>query len=185
MITTENNTYIVDGYEFESETEAREAQREESYIMTMKSKLNFRNSSDMLKVYQRLVDKQVFHTPVGIQFLSEFREYLIGDGEQPEDAVPAVKVKRRQGMTRSQREQFEFLQADNQNYARQKKYYLITIFVLAAVIILMFVITALNPNVGYINTENKILNKYAQWEEELTEREKLLDEREAQMTTGN
>jgi hypothetical protein len=41
--------------------------------------------------------------------------------------------------------------------------------------------SSLNPNVGYINTENKILNRYASWEEELTEREERIREREAEL----
>ena len=173
MITTENNTYIVAGYEFESEKDAKEAEREQHNIMALKSKMDFKNMDTMVSLYNRLVEKNVFHTPVGLQFLSEFRDYLIGDGGQEESTVPAVKVERRQGMTR--------LQNENQKISNQRRYYIIAIAALVLVIIIMFVITALNPNVGYINTENKILNQYAEWEERLTEREKALNEREAQM----
>lgn len=181
MITTENNTYIVAGYEFESEKDAKEAEREQHNIMALKSKMDFKNMDTMVSLYNRLVEKNVFHTPVGLQFLSEFRDYLIGDGGQEESTVPAVKVERRQGMTRVQQEQMEFLQNENQKISNQRRYYIIAIAALVLVIIIMFVITALNPNVGYINTENKILNQYAEWEERLTEREKALNEREAQM----
>ncbi len=183
MITTENNTYIVAGYEFESERDAKEAEREQRNIMTLKSKINFDNTNDMVKLYIRLADKQVFHTPVGIQFLFEFREYLIGEAEQEESEIPTIKVERRQGMTRLQKEKLEFLQTENKKITSQRKYYLITIGALIVIIVIMFVITALNPNVGYINTENKILNQYAEWEERLTERERQLNDREAELNS--
>lgn len=183
MLTTENNTYIVAGYEFESERDAMEAEREQNNIMTLKSKINFNNTNDMIKLYARLVDRQVFRTPVGIQFLSEFRDYLIGEAGQEESEVPNIKVEHRRGMSRLQKEQLEFLQEENKKITGQRKYYLITIGALIAMIVIMFIITALNPNVGYINTENKILNQYAEWEEQLSQREKQLNEREAELNS--
>ncbi len=181
MLTTENNTYIVDGYEFESERDARDAEREQHNIMALKSKIDFHDTNHMVKLYNRLIEQQVFHTPVGIQFLAEFREYLIGDAGQAEADIPTIPVERRQGMTRLQREQLEFLQTENKKISNQRRYYLITIGALIVMIVIMFIITALNPNVGYINTENKILNQYAEWEEELTQREQQLNEREAEL----
>lgn len=183
MDITEHNTYIVAGYEFESERDAKEAEREQHNIMALKSKIDFHNTNDMVKLYVRLIEKQVFHTPVGIQFLSEFREYLIGEAGQEEAGIPAVKVERRQGMTRLQREKLEFLEEENKKNAARRKYYFITIGALIVVIVTMFIITALNPNVGYINTENKILNRYAEWEEQLSEREKQLNDREAELNS--
>ena len=181
MDRTERNTYLIAGYEFESEQDALEAEREQQNILTLKSKIDFTNSEAMLKLYQRLIEKQVFKTVVGIGFLSEFREYLLGEAGYEETYVPMVYVEHRQGMSRIQREQMEYLKENNRKMTDQRKYYFITIAVLGVLILVMLVIAALNPNVGYINTENKILNQYAEWEERLTEREKALNDREAEL----
>jgi hypothetical protein len=183
MNTTEQNTFVVAGFEFESERDARDAEREQQNIMTLKSKIDFNNTEDLVKLYQRLVERKLFRTPVGYQFLSEFREYLVGEGGQPEESIYAVYVEQKKTISRAQQEQLKYLQDANQKLEHQKKYYLISIAALIALVLLMFVITALNPNVGYINTENKILNQYSEWEERLTEREKELNEREAQMNS--
>lgn len=189
MVKTERNTYIVAGYEFETEGDANEASREEQNILHLKSKVDFTNTESMKALYQRLVDKQVFKTPVGLQFLAEFRDYLVGEAHVPEEEVPSVKVEHKRGMTRLQKEQLEYLQVENEQLKNRRKYYFITIGILAAIIVVMLAIAALNPNVGYINTENKILNRYAEWEERLTERERKLNEREAELlqdtSTGN
>ena len=179
MEKTDHNTYIVAGYEFETESDGNEAAREEQNILHLKSKIDFKNTEARKKLYQRLVEKQVFSTPVGLQFLAEFRDYLIGEAGVNEEEVPPVKVEHKKGMSRLQKEQMEYLQTDNERMANQRKYYFIAIGALIAVIVVMLAIAALNPNVGYINTENKILNRYAEWEERLTERERKLNEREA------
>jgi len=49
------------------------------------------------------------------------------------------------------------------------------------IIVGMFIIAAVNPNVGYINTENKILNKYSAWQEDLERREAAVKEKEEQL----
>ena len=57
----------------------------------------------------------------------------------------------------------------------------ITIVALIFIIVGMFIIAAVNPNVGYINTENKILNKYSAWQEDLERREAAVKEKEEQL----
>lgn len=185
MVKTDHNTYIVAGYEFETEGDANEASREEQNILHLKSKIDFKNTDAMKVLYRRLVEKQVFSTPVGLQFLAEFRDYLVGEAGLPEEEIPSVKVEHKRGMSRLQKEQMEYLQAENERMTNQRRYYYITIGALIAVIVVMLAIAALNPNVGYINTENKILNKYAEWEERLTERERKLNEREAELMNSS
>lgn len=173
--------YNVGGFRFESYKDAQEALKEQQNIATLKSKIDFRQTNDMLELYQRLVEKKVFKTPIGYQFLGEFREYLAEELKLEAPELPLVYVETRRGITRSQQEQLEFLQNENQKLEASKKKSVVAIVILAAIIIAMFVITALNPNVGYINTENKILNRYASWEEELTEREARIREREQEL----
>ena len=64
-----------------------------------------------------------------------------------------------------------------------KKRMAIVIAALAVMVLSMFVIAAVNPNVGYINTEKKILNKYSAWEEDLKQREQAIKEKEEQFST--
>ena len=55
---------------------------------------------------------------------------------------------------------------------------MIIIVLLVCLVAGMFMMIAFSDNIGYINTENKILDKYCKWEEELKEKENELKERE-------
>ncbi|MBP3507079.1 MAG: hypothetical protein J6K43_11855 [Lachnospiraceae bacterium] len=172
-------------FQFENLRDAQEALREQRNINALKEKIDFTKTKDMLELYQRLVEKKAFKTPVGYQFLGEFREYLADELKLDDSELPYVYIENRKGMSRAQQEQLEFLQTENQKLERSRHKSLILIGVLIFLIVSMFIITVLNPNVGYINTENKILNRYAGWEEELTEREARIREREAELEITN
>ncbi|MBO5237554.1 MAG: hypothetical protein J6B50_02095 [Lachnospiraceae bacterium] len=172
-------------FQFENLRDAQEALREQRNINALKEKIDFTKTKDMLELYQRLVEKKAFKTPVGYQFLGEFREYLADELKLDDSELPYVYIENRKGMSRAQQEQLEFLQTENQKLERSRHKSLILIGVLIFMIVSMFIITVLNPNVGYINTENKILNRYAGWEEELTQREARIRERERELEITN
>lgn len=179
--TPVDDELIVSGFQFDNFRDAQEAIREQRNIAALKSKIDFTQTDDMVELYHRLVERKVFKTPVGYQFLGEFREYLVEELKMEEQEVPYIYVESTQGISRMQREQLEFLQNENIQLEQRKRKFVIAIGVLTTMIIAMFLITIFNPNVGYINTENKILNRYAAWEEELTRREAQVREREAEL----
>ena len=57
----------------------------------------------------------------------------------------------------------------------------IVIVALILMVVGMFVIAVINPNAEYVNTENKVLNKYSAWEEDLKQREQAVKEKEEQL----
>ena len=171
----------VGGFLFEDYKDAQEAFREQRNVRALKDKIDFEQTEEMAALYNKLIEGRVFKTPIGLKFLGEFREFLVEDVEMPEADVPLIYVLPSKGMPRAKKEQLEFLLQENQKMESDRRKYIISIIALIVVILAMFAITVLNPNVGYINTENKILNRYASWEEELTRREAELREREAQL----
>lgn len=177
----EEQALIVGGFLFDSYKDALEALREQKNVNALKDKMDLNHPEEVAALYIRLVERKVFKTLVGLQFLSEFREYLVEDLHMNEADIPYIYVLPSTGFPRAKQEQLEFLQNENQKMEVEKRKYLIAVFVLIGVIIAMFVITVLNPNVGYINTENKILNRYAGWEEDLSRREAQIREREAEL----
>lgn len=171
----------VGGFLFDDYRDAKEALREQNNIERLKEKINFDQPEELSALYDRLVKEQVFKTPIGLQFLGEFREYLVDEMNIPQQEVPLIYVLPSNGMPRGKQEQLELLTKENQRLEIARRKYLISVIALALVIAIMFAITVLNPNVGYINTENKILNRYAAWEEDLTRREAELRAREAEL----
>lgn len=181
LAETGEDDLIVGGFQFDSTADAQNAQREQQNIETLKSRIDLTNEENMLALYCKLAEKRVFHTPIGFQFLGEFREFLVDELNMDGKELPLIYVAPSRGLPYSQMKQLEFLQNENRRISEHGRRYQITIGVLIAMIVAMFLITLFNPNVGYINTENKILNRYAGWEEDLTRREAQIREKEAEL----
>lgn len=177
----DNTVKTVGGYAFAAERDAQLAEREQHNIDALKGKMNLEHVTELETLYCRLAEKRVFKTPVGYQFMGEFREYLVNDLKLEDEKIPYVPVEVLRGPNRKQREQMEQLQAENDKLSVSQKKYQIGLWICIVLIVAMIVVTVLNPNVGYINTENKILNRYSAWEEELTQREKAVKEKEAEL----
>lgn len=172
---------LVAGYEFATIREAQEARKELRNIQALKEKIDFNKKKDVFEIYKRLVEKRAFRTPVGLQFMGEFRDYLIDTMKYREEDVPYIQAPSGNGRFREEQEEFRLLQTENESFRKKYRYAIATIIALVVVVLTLFIITALNPNVGYINTENKILNRYAGWEEELTNREKEIQQKEEEL----
>ena len=114
---------------------------------------------------------------MSIAFLKEIRETLIGSGMFTDDQIRPVpllpearKMKKRADDQKRSRERILLEHATKQNTILK-----IVTFFLSALVIIMFVITLLGERSPLaVRYEEQILNKYAAWADELTEREKLL-----------
>lgn len=177
----EENQLRVGGYEFATLREAEEAKKELRNIQALKGKIDFNKKKDVLAIYRRLVDKKAFRTAVGLQFMGEFRDYLVDNMNCKEEDIPYIQAPSSNGRFREEQERVELLQTDNEGLQKKNRYMRIAIVAFVIIILGMFAIAAWNPNVGYINTENKILNRYASWEEELTNREKQIQQKEKEL----
>lgn len=193
--------YKVGNYEFETQTQAQVAQKEAEGIRYIRSQTNMDDPDVVLQLYNRLILKEVFVTPVGFDFLRQLQEYLntipyiknedilpipvyrpeLVEEEDPEQerAVKARAEKRR----RKKEKEFR-AQQKRKNRDYHGAYVVSTFFavVFALVIAGMFAITYLSDdNVTILNYENAIIDKYEDWQQSLDERERQLDERESEL----
>lgn len=168
----------IEGFYFEDEAVGRQALREYTYIGKMKDRVAALRPEDLKEFYHKLIDKRIFKTQIGYTYLYEIRSTLVdnchfSDDELEEIVIPAEEVQKEEKPEKAEKLTEEIL-----GLKRTKKLLTAAVVVLLCVIAGFFVILAMNQNIGYINTENKILNKYAGWQEELDAREQALDERE-------
>lgn len=176
-----DNHLIVDGFQLPSESEAQLALKEKENIEIIKNRLDMTNGSAVYQIYEKLIQRDMFKTIVGYSFLHELRHLLVTEFMYNEEDLSIVVLPR----------QFEFEQLNERNKGvlesktneliQTKKRMQIVIFALAFMVIAMFVIAAVNPNAGYINVENKVLNKYAAWQEDLEQREQIIKEKESEL----
>lgn len=177
--------YRVEGFTFETEEEARLAGREAEGIKYVKARNDMDDPDAVLKLYNRLIEKKIFSTPVGIGFLEELRSYLL--------TIPYIRSEQLYPLPVFRQEQppREEPVAEREVPAPQKNYYrpfLVSTFfavVFALSLIGVFVIMALSENnITILNYENKLIDRYEQWESELNQRESELREREEKLWTN-
>lgn len=169
---------VVDGFIFRSKREFDKAKKEYETIKELKQKMDMNNQENVIEIYNRLVSKRYFQTPVGLTFLHELRVFLKEGNDNVSVAyVPVVSsggVKNRSEQNR----QYMELQKQYNKQSMTKNRLILAIVSMIIVIVGMIFIMATNENVGYFNAEEKILNKYSAWEERLQKWEEELTIRE-------
>lgn len=200
----------VDGFLFEDEATAQIARKEEEGIRFIKQRTALDNPEVVLKLYKKLLEQELFVTPVGIRFLTELQNVLLTSVYIARDEIPPIPVKVVEGVQKAEVsapvEQVEKKSEESEKKANKKKAnkqqdgkaggdyrkpFLVATFcaiVLGVSVIGMFVINAISGNnVNIINYREEILNEYSSWEAELkTEEERLerweenLEQREEQ-----
>lgn len=181
---------IIDGFVFQYARDTEQAKREYETLKKVREKINVEDLESTLRIYEKMVSKRYFETPVGLSFLHEMREFLVVN--MPDADIKPVYVP---GKTDSEGDKnplknlnYEKIQKENDILKNQKKKMTIAIIALAITILGMIFIVITNENIGYFNAEEKVLNKYSawqerlqNWEDELIEREDELEKREEEL----
>lgn len=166
--------YIVDGFVFEDEAMAELAKKEEEGIRFIKERTAFDNAEMVLKLYKKLLEQELFVTPVGVRFLTELQNILLSSVYIAKDEIPPICVKEQKPVQK--------VEGPKQNYKKTFHIALFFAIVFGLSIIGMFVITELSGNnVNIINYREELLNEYSIWESELEEKEAELKAWEAEL----
>lgn len=174
--------FCVDGYRFGSVDDAKEAQVEKIKMDYFTNKLQGRNMESMLAVYDKVLDERIFETPIGWEYLKRMQRELRRGGiaeerirpipmyvtfSHKDDAAAAAPVRERIRPSRKKSDDKKKLQIS------------VMVNILLVILVLsMFYITLNSKNPNIINYKNAILNEYASWEQELTDRENEIREKE-------
>lgn len=169
------NRFVVEGFLFSSEREAEAAKNEVRGINYIVSRTDMENPKNVLVVYNRIIDKGLLKTPIGLKFLREVQEMLFSSDEvddsqiKPIPAIMEVSIER---ITPN-------IKKENKLTYKKKMINSIIINVIFVIAIIVMIVIAKNSkNVNIINYENRLKDQYSAWEESLNERESELKERE-------
>lgn len=167
--------YRLEGFEFQTEAAYKEAKKETEVIAYIRQKTDLNNAATVLQLYEKLVERGTFTTPVGIAFLKELRSAVLRVGlveekalkPLPEPTVEQVKTKQEsKPLTKEQK----LMQA----YQKRCKNRMMVIIALSGVIVAFFCINLFGNNSPFHNYEMEIVNKYAAWADDLTQKEQEL-----------
>ena len=177
----------VGGYHFQSQADADKARDKKKKIAYIEAHMNRDNPESVLVIYDKMLSNKIFATPVGFGYLKEVRDFLLScDGIKSEDVKP-LELNQMYSLGKGLPEEPE--EPKRRIVPAKKKEPYKDRFIISAVlnvfliiaIIGMFIIATASDNPNVINYENAIVNKYAEWEQELKDREQAVREAERKL----
>ena len=180
--------YNVGGYNFRSKETADEAKHELNAIRYVSAKTDTRDPKQAYSLYNKLLDKEMFRTLIGMDYLKDLQQRLYEFEDIPNEKIRPIPVKYEvQDIMDSKREVTKLKGKINKlekSRDRYKDYFIKTIIinvVLVIVIAAMVIIMGTSTNPTVLDYEKKLQDKYAAWEEELKSFEKELKAREKEL----
>lgn len=183
----ENQERVVGGYLFFTERDAQLAREEQKKIEYLEERIDYSRPERILYVYEKAIQERLFRTPVGLEYLKGLQEFLLGQesvGPEKVREIPLYntfdgEIREKSSPAR------ERVQPSKKKAADKDKSQLMISVILNVLLVLamcaMFVISLNSENPNVINYEKNIKNQYAAWEQELTEREEAVREKEREL----
>lgn len=187
---------LVGGFAFRDEEEAKRAQKELDGVKYIRSKTDMEQPEMVLQIYNKMIEENLFETAVGSAYLKELQEYLRAiPGIQNKEirAIPirhpAMEAEVRKERDKQQKKQKEIENklkeakktANSGKRTREYRMSLWLNLILALCVVGMFIISMTSSAPTIVNYEAKLIDKYASWEQELTEREQRVKELEREL----
>lgn len=178
------NKRTVGGFVFLTSEDAKMAESEQQKIQYIESHTHKAGKDSCLAVYEKALENKLFVTPVGWSYLQLLRRRLkkLGVDENsltsisvnsvftvsnsPDDYVPKPRIR--------------------QVPDKEKKRNMLTIsiavnVILALMVLMMFFIANNSKADNIINYKKNITNRYSSWEQELSERETAVKQKEKEL----
>lgn len=176
--------YVVSGFAFYSEKDARLAEQERQKIAYLDKRIDHTDLESVLAIYKKAVEERVFRTPVGLEYLRELQgELRAGEGELGEEIPPIplwtnfADIREKTSPARRRIQPMKAAEGRNTTFRLS----LIMNIVMVVAIVAMFIITLNSDQPNILNYERNLQNKYAAWEQELTQREQAVREKEREL----
>ena len=177
--------WIINGFQFGSEKDANQAKSEELKIQKLEEKMDYQNPQMVLMVYKKAIENRIFKTPVGYEYLKELQK-AIGKNSRLQKEIPPIPVNQVYNLRDSAAPVIERVKASQQPKKPKKekqefftrKTSIIWNVILAILVLVMFYISTTGSKPTVLNYEKALQNRYAQWEQELEQRESEVREKE-------
>lgn len=181
--TTLEQSNVVSGFSFSTEKDAALAAQEQKKIEYLEERIHYDNPTEILNVYQKAIHERIFKTPLGIIYLRHLQDFLCDCEEIQEEDIPPIPLyKNYDGEFRATTSP-----ARNRVIPAKKKKSIafpvsvILNIILVIAVIAMFVITLNADQPNILNYEKVLTDRYASWEQDLTQREQVIREKEREL----
>lgn len=174
----------LDGYRFSCDEDAEMASNELQKINMISSKLSANNPDNVLIVYNKCIQNNIFTTPVGIDYLKSLQSYLKKCESINQDDVMdiPIRISYADALELKANNRYKDIDARvEKNYVKEFRFSLFFNIILVAMVIAMFFIALKADNPNILNYQNAITNEYADWQQELEKKDVELRQREQQI----
>ena len=183
----ETPSLSVGGYLFYTEKDAQIAREEQQKIEYLEARIDYSEPEKIRYIYEKTIRERLFKTPVGWKYLEKLHDYLLAQPEiAPESVIDIPLYMTFEGEIREQgnpaRERV--IPSKKRNRDKEKERFVLSVVLnvlLAAAIACMFYISFVSEHPTILNYERALVGKYADWEQELTEREEAIREKELEL----
>ncbi len=158
----------------------RDERREQKAVEYLRSQLDMDDPAAMLAVYKQIIEKKVFHTRVGYDFLDDLRYRMLNSGRIEKEAIPDALAGKPK--TRAKRTVPPAPTSKTKPVAKPLFVFSVLLnVVLIVMVIVMFIITVTSDSPTIVNYRNELEDEYSVWDEDLKRREKEIKKKEAQL----
>lgn len=169
---------LVEGYGFDDAKQAGKVKRELEAILYLTDKIRQSSPETACKIYQKIVEQELFHTSVGCEFVRSLGDYLVQNHFIEESLVKETQ-EQQESVAQNTDELHKSLEHKLLRTKKRLNTSVILNVLLAAGIAVMLYIASTSSSINILNYETALVDKYASWAEELKDKERNLKEREA------
>ncbi|MDE7275080.1 MAG: hypothetical protein K2N95_18880 [Lachnospiraceae bacterium] len=180
--------WVVDGFQFGTQKDAELAESEQLRIERLEEKLDYQNYEMVNAVYKKAINNRVFKTPVGYAFLKKLQR-ILHENPPADEEIANIPVYGVYSMRESANPTVEKIQASRKPIKKEKpeqeffsrKTSILVNIGLLILVVAMFVISTTGSKPTILNYEKVIQNRYAEWEQQLSDRERVIREKEKEL----
>ncbi len=178
-----DSEYKLSGYSFGDSHDYKEAKRELESVEYIRANTDLNDINKVLKLYTKLVERRTLKSVVGIAFMIELRSRILSAGIVSADSLPGIRIEKSDQPIRVydnvlEHEQEKAHLAMIDDYRIKLKNSRIISGFLVVIIVVMLLISIFMDRSMYSIYENKVIDKYEAWQQELDAREAALEDRE-------
>lgn len=184
-MATDKEALSAGGYLFLTEKDVLLARAEEEKIKYLEERIDYSSSESILYVYEKVIHERMFKTPVGLQYLKRQQDFLRKRTDIDQDRVIDIPLYvSYDGEIREHTSPVQARIVPSEKKDRVKAGFTASVILnvmLVFAIIAMFYISFVSENPNMINYERALTDKYSAWDQELTEREQAVREKEREL----
>lgn len=174
---------IVGGYKFATVADAETARMEEKKVENLEQHLDYRKPQNVLLVYNKAIENQVFLTPIGLAYLRKMQTEMLKWGVPAEKIQPVTLYGTFSNKTENNSSIRRSIAARKPKVEYKGRFVtsLLINIILVLLVAGMFVVSWKSDVPNIVNYRTAVVNEYSEWEQQLEEREQAVREAERKL----